>query len=146
MVSGRTSTRGSASSMKWTAAELLDTVARRGVDGGRGYGEGVAAMASAMAGACEGEELERRGVSGGVRGREGGRFTALAGRGRRRGGEQVRGTHAVLAVEHLPACLAGKQLAGAVLGWAGRWAGCWRQVSLFHFLSVFCFLILLQLC
>ena len=30
-------------------AELLDTVARRGVDGERGYGEGVAAMASAMA-------------------------------------------------------------------------------------------------
>ena len=126
VVSGRTSTRGSASSMKWTAAELLDTVARRGVDGGRGYGEGVAAMASAMAGACEGEELERRGGVWGVRGREGGRFTALAGRGRRRGGEQVRGTHAVLAVEHLPACLAGKQLAGAVLGWAGRWAGVGR--------------------
>ena len=43
--------------MKWTAAELLDTVARRGVDGGCGYSEEVAAMASAMAGACEGEEL-----------------------------------------------------------------------------------------
>ena len=139
MVSGRTSTRGSASSMKWTAAELLDTVARRGVDGGRGYGEGVAAMASAMAWESEGEELERRGGVWGVRGREGGRFTALAGRGRRRGGEQVRGTHAVLAVEHLPACLAGKQLAGAVLGWAGRWAGCWAPGKLFHFLSVFCF-------
>ena len=146
MVSGRSSTRGSASSMKWTAAKLLDTVARRGVDGGRGYGEGVAAMASAMAGACEGEELERRGGVWGVRGREGGRFTALAGRGRRRGGEQVRGTHAVLAVEHLPACLAGKQLAGAVLGWAGRWAGAGRQVSFFPFSSVFCFLIPLQLC
>jgi len=104
-------------------AELLDTAARRGVDGGRGYGEGVAAMASAMAWESEGEELERRGGVWEVRGREGGRFTALAGRGRRRGGEQVRGTHAVLAVEHLPACLAGKQLAGAVLGWAGRWAG-----------------------
>ena len=61
MVSGCTSTRGSASSMKWTAAELLDTAARRGVDGGRGYGEGVAAMASAMAGEREGEELERKG-------------------------------------------------------------------------------------
>ena len=47
--------------MKWTAAKLLDTVARRGVDGGRGYGEGVAATASAMAGACEGEELEKIG-------------------------------------------------------------------------------------
>ena len=133
MVSGRTSTRGSASSMKWTAAELLDTVARRGVDGGRGYGEGVAAMASAMAWESEGEELERRGGVWEVRGREGGQFTALAGRGRRRGGEQVRGTHAVLAVEHLPACLAGKQLAGAVLGWAGRWAGCWAPGKLFPF-------------
>ena len=70
MISGRSSTRGSASSMKWTAAKLLDTVARRGVDGGRGYGEGVAAMASAMAGACEGEELERRGGVWGVRGSE----------------------------------------------------------------------------
>ena len=121
MVSGRTSTRGSASSMKWTAAKLLDTVARRGVDGGRGYGEGVAAMASAMAGACEGEELERRGGVWGVRGREGGRFTALAGRGRRRGGEQVRGTHAVLAVEHLPACLAGSSSLARC--WAGPAGG-----------------------
>ena len=59
MVSGRTSTRGSASSMKWMAAELLDTAARRGVDGGRGYDEGVAAMASAKAWESEGEELER---------------------------------------------------------------------------------------
>ena len=146
MVSGRTSTRGSASSMKWTAAELLDTVARRGVDGGRGYGEGVAAMASAMAWESEGEELERRAGVWEVRGREGGRFTTLAGRGRRRGGEQVRGTHAVLAVEHLHACLAGKQLAGAVLGWAGRWAECWAPGRLFPFLLFSVFLILLQLC
>ena len=109
--------------MKWTAAKLLDTVRRRGDDGEHGYDGGAAMVASAMAGACEGEELERRGGVWGVRGRERGRFTALAGRGRRRGGEQVRGTHAVLAVEHLPACLAGKQLAGAVLGWAGRWTG-----------------------
>ena len=141
MVSGCSSTRGSASSMKWTAAKLLDTVARRGVDGARGYGEGVAAMASAMAWESEGEELERRGGVWGVQRREGGRSTALAGRGRRRGGEQVRGTHVVLAVEHLPACLAGKQLAGAVLGWAGRWAGCWAPGKLFPFLlfSVFLF-------
>ena len=48
MDSGLTSTRGSVSSTKWTVAELVDTVARRGVDGERGYGEGVAAMASAM--------------------------------------------------------------------------------------------------
>ena len=43
--------------------ELLDTAARRGVDGGRGYGEGVAAMASAMAGEREKEGL---GENGGV--------------------------------------------------------------------------------
>ena len=102
--------------MKWTAAKLLDTVARRGVDGGRGYGEGVAAMASAMAGACEGEELERRGGVWGVRGREGGRFTALAGRGRRRGGEQLRGElRCRRRAPWLPAWQA-KQLAGAVAG------------------------------
>ena len=51
--------------MKWTAAKLLDTVARRGVDGGRSYGEGVAAMASAMAGEHEREGL---GENGGVLG------------------------------------------------------------------------------
>ena len=50
MDSGLTSTRGSVSSTKWTAAELLDTVARRGVDGERVYGVGTAAVASAMAG------------------------------------------------------------------------------------------------
>ena len=59
MDSGLTSTRGSVSSTKWTAAELLDTVARHGVDGERGYGERVAAMASAMAWESEGEELRR---------------------------------------------------------------------------------------
>ena len=122
MVSGRTSTRGSASSMKWTAAELLDTAARRGVDGGRGYGEGVAAMASAMAWEIKGEELERRGGVWGVRGREGGRSTALAGRGRQRGGEQVRGTHAVLAVEHL-ACLPGRASSSLARCWAGPAGG-----------------------
>ena len=78
-----------------------------------------------MAGEREGEELERRGDVWEVRGRERGQSTALAGRVEQRGCEQVRGTHVVLAVEHLPACLAGKLLAGAALGWAGRWAGCW---------------------
>ena len=47
--------------------------------------------------------------------------------------------HAAVAVGHLPACLAGKQLAGAALGWAGRWAGCWAPGKFFPFLSVFCF-------
>ena len=146
MASGHASARGSACSKERRVAELLDTAARRGVDGGRGYGEGVAAMASAMAWESEGEELERRGGVWEVRGREGSRFTALAERGRRRGGEQVRGTHAVLAVEHLPACLAGSSsLARCWAGPAGG-PGAGRQVSLFYFLSVFCFLILLQLC
>ena len=71
MDSGLASTRGSGSSTKWTAAELLDTVRRRGDDGEHGYDGGAAMVASAMAGACEGEELERRGGVWGVRGREG---------------------------------------------------------------------------
>ena len=51
--------------------ELLDTVARRGNDGGHDYGGGATAMASAMAGEREGEELGRRGDVRGVHGREG---------------------------------------------------------------------------
>ena len=47
---------------------------------------------------------------------------------------------AAVAVGHLPACLAGKQLAGAALGWAGRWAGSRRQVSFsIFFLFLFFF-------
>ena len=38
-------------------AKLLDTVAQREVDGERDYGEGAAAVASAMAWESEGEEL-----------------------------------------------------------------------------------------
>ena len=49
---------------------------------------------------------------------------ATARRGERRGGGQLRGTHAVLAAEHLPACLAEPSSSLArQLGWAGRWAG-----------------------
>ena len=76
MVSGRTSTWGSASSMKWTAAELLDTTRRRTGGGERGYDVGTAVVASAMAGEREGEELGRRGDVRGVRGREGERSTS----------------------------------------------------------------------
>ena len=105
MDSGLTSTRGSVSSTKWTTAELLDTT-RRSTGGGEcGYDDGAAAVASAMAGEREGEEPERTGGVWGIRESEGERSTSLAGRVERRGGEQVRGTHAVLAVEHLPACL-----------------------------------------
>ena len=39
----------------------------------------------------------------------------------------------------LPACLAGKQLAGAVLGWAGRWAGLQAPGKFFPFCFLFLF-------
>ena len=71
VASGHASARGSASSTKRMAAELPDT-ARQSTDGGeRGYGDGAAAVASAMAGEREGEELGRRGDVRVVRGREG---------------------------------------------------------------------------
>ena len=120
--SGLASARGSACSKERRVAELLDTAARRGVDGGRGYGEGVAAMASAMAGSARERGWGRMEVSCG--------FTAL--RGAHPSSPEARRwskaasscvARAAVTVGHLPACLAGKQLAGAVLGWAGRWAG-----------------------
>ena len=119
---GRCERSGLGCSMKWTAAKLLDTVRRRGDDGEHGYDGGAAMVASAMAGACEGEELERRGGVWGIRGREGGRSTSSPGEGSGEAASRCV-AHAAVAVGHLPACLAGKQLAGAVLGWAGRWAG-----------------------
>ena len=126
--SGVASARGSACSMKWTAAELLDTTRGRTGGGERSYDVSTAAVASAMAGGREGEELERRGGVWGVRGREGGRSTSSPGEGSGEAASRCV-AHAAVAVGHLPACLAGKQLAGAVLGWAGRWAGSRRQVS-----------------
>ena len=132
VVSGRTSTRGSASSMMWMAAELLDTTRRRTGGGERGYDVGTAAVASAMAGGREGEELERRGGVWGVRGREGERSTTSPGEGSGEAASRCV-ARAAVAVGHLPACLAGKQLAGAALGWAGRWAGCWAPGKFFHF-------------
>ena len=138
--SGLASARGSACSKERRVVELLDTVARREVEGERVYGEGAAAVASAMAGEREGEELERRGGVWGVRESEGERSTSLAGRVEWRGGEQVRGTHAVLAVEHLPACLAGQ-----VARWRGAGLGrqvgrCWatgKPFPIFFLFSVF---------
>ena len=52
---GQASTRGSACSKEGRAAELLDTVARRGDDRGRDYGGGAAVGASAMVRESEGE-------------------------------------------------------------------------------------------
>ena len=55
MDSGLTSTRGSVSSTKWTATELLDTTRRSTGGGERGYDVGTAVVASAMAWESEGE-------------------------------------------------------------------------------------------
>ena len=123
--------------MKWTAAELLDTTRGRTGGGEHGYDVGTAAVASAMAGGARGGGAgEERGCLG-VRGREGERSTTSPGEGSGEAASRCV-ARAAVAVGHLPACLAGKQLAGAVLGWAGRWAGAGRQVSLFPFF--FCFL------
>ena len=121
--------------MEWTAAELLDTMRGRTGSGEHGYDEGTAMVASAMAGEREGEELERRGGVWGVRGSEGGRSTMSPGEGSGEAASRCV-ARAAVAVGHLPACLAGKQLAGAALGWAGRWAGCWALGKIFPFFSV----------
>ena len=68
VASGHASARGSACSTERRAAELLDTVAWRGDDGGRVYVGGAAVAASAMAGEGEGErrgEWMCPGVQGG---------------------------------------------------------------------------------
>ena len=65
---GHASARGSTSSKERRVAKLLDTVVQRGVDGERDYGEGAAAVASAMAWESEGEELGVNGCVHGVRG------------------------------------------------------------------------------
>ena len=131
--------------MKGTAAELLDTTRGRTGGGEHGYDVGTEVVASVMAGEREGEELERRGGVWGVRGRERGRSTTSPGEGSGEAASRCV-ARAAVAVGHLPACLAGKQLAGAVLGWAGRWAGSRRQVSFPIFFLFSVFLILLQLC
>ena len=68
MASGHASARGTTSSKERRAAELLDTVARRGDDGERDYDDGAAAVASAMVRESEGEELGANGCVHGVRG------------------------------------------------------------------------------
>ena len=85
--SGLTSTRGSVSSTKWTAMELLDTTRRSMGGGERGYDDGAAAVASAMAGEHEGEELERR---GGVWGGSGERERSIHGVSRASGAARRR--------------------------------------------------------
>ena len=137
--SGVASARGSACSMKWTVAELLDTTRGRTGGGERGYDVGTAAVASAMAGGARGGGAgEERGCLG-VSGERGRAIHDVTGRGERRGGEQVRGARC--GRRRAPACLPGRQ--------AARWSGArlGRQVGreqapgkLFPFLSVFCFI------
>ena len=119
--SGLASARGSACSKERRVAELLDTAARRGVDGGRGYGEGVAAMASAMAGEREREEL---GENGGVLEVHGAVWSSsIQPRGEevKQGDGQLRGARC--GRRRAPACLPGRQAAR----WSG--AGLGRQVG-----------------
>ena len=118
---GRCERSGLSCSMKWTAAELLDTVRRRGVVGGRGYGEGVAAMASAMAGE---RERERLGENGDVLRVHGAAWSSSIQPRREeveQGGSQLRGARCGRRRE--PACLPGRQAAR----WSG--AGLGRQVG-----------------
>ena len=86
--------------------------------GGDGDGSGVVREG-------EREEPEGRASVCEVGEREGVRPTSTARRGERRGGGQLRGVHAVLAVKYLLACLAKPSNSlERWLGWAGRWA-CW---------------------
>ena len=111
----------SACSKERRVAELLDTAARRGVDGGRGYGEGVAAMASAMAGEREREGLGENGDV--LRVHSAAWSSSIQPRGEevKQGDGQLRGTRC--GRRRAPACLPGRQ--------AARWrgAGLGRQVG-----------------
>ena len=132
--------------MKWTAAELLDTTARRKDDEERDYGDGAATVVSAMVRESEGErqgEWRVQGLRGATCRRPGVQGV---------GGKQVTPWRAQACRRHLPACLAGKkQLAGAGQhsagppgGPAGELAGL-RQVSFSLSLFLFFLFILLFL-
>ena len=119
--SGVASARGSACSMEWTAAELLDTMRGRTGGGEHGCDEGTAMVASAMAGEREREEL---GENGGVLGVHGSTWSpSIQQRGEevKQGDGQLRGAR--YGRRRAPACLPGRQ--------AARWrgAGLGRQVG-----------------
>ena len=114
--SGQASARVSACSKERRAAELLGTTTRRKNDGERDYGDGAAAVASAMAWEREGEEL---GANGGVQegrddvgdGDEDGDGVGTVGGDGRAAREGSRTASSCMAragaaVKHLPACLA----------------------------------------
>ena len=85
-------------------AELVDTVARRGVDGERVYGVGTSAVASATAWESEGEELERRGGVWGVHGSMWSSSIQQLGEEVKQGDGQLRGAR--YGRRRAPACLA----------------------------------------
>ena len=104
--SGQASARGSASSKKRRAVELLDTVARRRDDGEREFHGGAGAAASAMARESEGERQGRMDVSTGFGARRGGHTGQQGGEGRKQGSGQLRGARR--SRRRAPACLPGK--------------------------------------
>ena len=114
--SGLASARGSASSKKRRAAELLDTAAQRRDDGERDYGDGAAAVASAMVRESEGEELGENGCVHGVRGST---WSSSRPAGRREGEEGRRAAAWRALVPLSSTCLP------AWRRQAARWSGCW---------------------
>ena len=139
--SGQASARGSASSKERRAAELLDTVARRGDDGERDYGDGAAAVASAMVRESEGEELGANGCVHGVRG-----TTWSSSRPAERRGEEAGRRAAAWRALVPPSSTCLPAWPSQAARWSGGWAGPaggparWRQVRL----SLFsCFLFIL---
>ena len=104
-------------------AERTDTVVRRVDDGGHDYGDGTATAASAMA---KGSEGVRQGANERVQGVGVATWSLSRPAGRRgeEAGRQPAAWHALVPPSGtcLPACLAGKHLAGAVAG-LGRQVG-----------------------
>ena len=114
--SGQASARGSASSKKRRAAELLDTTARRKDDGEHDYGDGAATVASAMERESEGERQRENGCVHGVRGATWSSYQSVE-----RRGEEARRRAAAWRVLVPPSstCLP------AWRRQAARWSGCW---------------------
>ena len=116
--SGQASARGSASSKKRRAAELLDTMARRKDDGEHDYGDGAAAVASAMVRESEGEEMGRKGFVCELRGGVGDRPRSAEWRGEEAGRRAAAWSALVPASS---TCLPAWPSQAAC--WSGGWAG-----------------------
>ena len=114
--SGQASARGLASSKERRAAELLDPVARRGDDGEREYGNGAAAVVSAMAWESEGERQGGNGSVHGVRGTTWSSYRSAEKRGEEAG---WRAAAWRVLVPPSSTCLP------AWRRQAARWSGCW---------------------